>query len=153
VPKSEVRLSVPERGLPELLKEPVGVPVRAGRDTFKDVMIPLETVVSDGYGAGPLSEGKASVAGNDVESDSVPDLGLPELLKPAPAVLVTPGISPPAPEPWPPVLKTPPVPPVLRTTVTSVMVLVIGAGVSIAPDPTAPVSPEVPLISIPSDTT
>lgn len=99
MPKSEVRLSVPERGCLELLKEPVGVPVGAGSDTFSDVMIPLETVDSGGYGAGPVTDGKASVARKEVESDSVPYLGLPVLVKPPPAVLVAPDTTPPTPEP------------------------------------------------------
>jgi len=73
--------------------------VGAGSEKFSDVIIPLETVVSGGYGAGPVSDGKASVAGNDVETDSVPDRGLCELEKPAPPVLVAPDVSPPAPEP------------------------------------------------------
>lgn len=145
MPKSEVRLSVPERGLPVLLKEPGAVPVGIGSDTFSDVMVPLETVDSGRYGAGPVTGGRVSVAGKEVESDSVPDLRLPVFVKPAPAVLVAPDDLPPALEPWPPVLKNPPVPPVLRMTVASVKVLVIAAVVSTAPDPTAPVAPEVPL--------
>lgn len=101
MPKSEVTPSVPERGFPVLLKEyePEGVPVGTGSDTFSDVMMPLETVDSGGYGAGPVIEGKASVAGSDVESDSVPDLRLPVLVKPAPRVLDAPAVSPTAPEP------------------------------------------------------
>lgn len=97
VPKSEVRLSVPERGLPELLKEPGAVPVGTGSDTLSDVMVPLETVERGGYGAGAVSD-----AGNGVDAESVesvPDLGLPEFVKPAPSVLVAPDVSPPAPEP------------------------------------------------------
>lgn len=90
----ELSLSVPERGLPEKLTEPVGVPVGTGSDTFNDVMVPLETTVGGGYGAGAVS-----VAGNDVESDSVPDLGLRELVKPAPPVLVAPPVPPTPPEP------------------------------------------------------
>ena len=138
-----------------LLKEyePEGVPVGTGSDTFSDVMMPLETVDSGGYGAGPVIEGKASVAGNDVESEMVPDLRSRVLVKPAPPVLVAPDDPPPAPEPWPPVLKTPPVPPVLRMTVISVKVLVIGLFVSTAPDPTAPVAPEVPLTWLPPEIT
>lgn len=127
------------------------MPVGTGSVTFSDVMIPLETVDSGGYGAGPVIEGKASVAGNDVESDSVPDLRLPVLVKPAPRVLVAPAVSPPAPEPWPPV--NPPVLPVLRMTVASVKVLVMGTFVSTAPDPTAPVAPEVPLTWLPPEIT
>ena len=50
-------------------------------------------------------------------------------------------------------LKNPPVPPVLRMTVASVIVLVIGALVSTAPDPTAPVVPEVPLTWLPPEIT
>lgn len=153
MPKLEVRLSVPERRFPVLLKEPEAVPVGIGSDTLSDVMMPLETVDSGGYGAGPVIEGKVSVAGNDVESDSVPDLKSRVLEKPAPAVLVTPDVPPPAPEPWPPVLKNPPVPPVLRMTVASVKVLVIGTFVSTAPDPTAPVAPEVPLTWLPPEIT
>ena len=153
MPKLEVRLSVPERRTPVLLKEPEAVPVGIGSDTLSDVMMPLETVDSGGYGAGPVTEGKASVAGNEVESDSVPDLRSREFVKPAPEALVAPDVIPPAPEPWPPVLKTPPVPPVLRMTVISVKVLVIGVFVSTAPDPTAPVAPEVPLTWLPPEIT
>ena len=153
MPKSEVRPSVPERGFPVLVKEKEPVPVGAGSDTFSDVMMPLETVDSGGYGAGPVIEGKASVAGKEVESDSVPDLRLPVLVKPAPEVLVTPDDPPPAPEPWPAVLKNPPVPPVLRMTEISVKVLVIGTFVSTTPDPTPPVAPEVPLTWLPPEIT
>lgn len=99
MPKSKVRPSVPERGFPVLVKEKEPVPVGAGSDTFSDVTIPLETVDSDGYGAGPVIEGKASVAGNDFESDSVPDRRPRVLVKPEPVVLVAPDDPPPAPEP------------------------------------------------------
>jgi hypothetical protein len=79
------------------VKVPGAVPVGAGSDAFSEVMTPLETVERGRYGAGAVKEGRLSVAGNDVESDSVPDLGLCELVKPAPPVLV----SPPAPAPEP----------------------------------------------------
>jgi hypothetical protein len=79
------------------VKEPGAVPVGAGNDAFSEVRTPLETVERGGYGAGVVTEGRLSVAGKDVESDSVPDLGLCELVNPAPPVLVAP--SPPAPEP------------------------------------------------------
>ena len=92
---SEVRLSVPERGRSVLLKVPGDVPVGTGSEPFSDVMMPLETVERGEYGAGAV----ISVAGNDVESDSVPDLGLPELVNPAPEVLVAPPVSPAPPEP------------------------------------------------------
>jgi hypothetical protein len=136
-----------------LVKEKEPVPVGAGSDTFSDVMVPLETFDSGGYGAGPVIEGKAPVAGNDVESDSVPDRKPRVLVKPAPEVLVAPDVSPTAPEPWPPVLRNPPVLSVLRMTVISVKVLVIGTLVSTAPDPTAPVAPEVPLTWLPPEIT
>jgi hypothetical protein len=86
---------VPERGLRELVKVPVG----AGNDAFSEVMTPLETVERGVYGAGAVTDGRFSVAGNDVESDLVPDLGLCELVNSAPSVLVAPEVSPLAPEP------------------------------------------------------
>ena len=92
MPKLEVRPSVPERRFPVLLKDPEGVPVGTGSDTLSDVMMPLETVDSGGYGAGPVIEGKASVAGNDVESDSVPDLRSDLFEKPVLEVLVAPEV-------------------------------------------------------------
>jgi len=92
VPKLEVRPSVPERRFPVSLKDPEGVPVGTGSDTLSDVMMPLETVDSGGYGAGPVIEGKVSVAGNDVESDSVPDLRSDLFEKPALEVLVAPEV-------------------------------------------------------------
>ena len=92
MPKSDVEPSVPERRSLVLVKEKEPVPVGAGSDTFSDVMVPLETVDSGGYGAGPVIEGKVSVAGNDVESDSVPDLRSDLLEKPALEVLVAPEV-------------------------------------------------------------
>jgi hypothetical protein len=73
-----------------LVKVSGAVPVGAGSDAFSEVITPLETVERGGYGAGAVTEGRFSVAGNDVESDSVPDLGFCELVNPAPSVLVAP---------------------------------------------------------------
>jgi hypothetical protein len=63
------------------------------------VTIPLDTVERGEYGAGAVSDGRILVARRMVESGSVPDLGLCELVKPAPAALVAPEVMPPAPEP------------------------------------------------------
>ena len=75
MPKSEVRLSVPERGLPVLEKEPGAVPVGTGRVTFVGGDVPVGTgseelyvgiealgaVESGGYGIGPVPDGKLNV--------------------------------------------------------------------------------------------
>lgn len=120
------------------------MPVGAGVDAFNDETMPLETVEGDGYGAGPDSEGIDSVVGTGVKvEDSVPGfLGPGEFVKEQVREVEELDVSLPTPEAS--VLKMPPVPPVLGSIVAPTDVLMAGAGVVIAPEPSRIVPPEVP---------
>jgi hypothetical protein len=129
-------------------------PVETGTDPLTAGMLPLGVAGAGGYGAGPvgLSVGVTkpeSPVPNEPPVLKVPDRGLFVLLKPArleSTLVITDGE--PVPTPWPeaPVLDAPPVPPEIKITLSSVNVLVIGVPVTAAPDPTALVAPEEPLI-------
>jgi hypothetical protein len=149
----------PVRSVWELVKK---APVEIGADPLRAGILALGVAEAGGYGAGPvgLSVGVTKPESpvpneppvlNELPVLKVPDRGLFVLLKLRapplePTLVMTEGEPVPTPWPEPPVLNAPPVPPEIKITLSSVNVLVVGVSVTIAPDPTALVEPEVPFI-------